>query len=69
MHNNDEERREAMRKSWAKYNATHKEGQAAHNREYVKRPLVKARIKAMRLARENAKSQEVRSIPANEDPA
>ena len=43
-----EEKREASRASWRKYNEGHREYRCEANREYVQRPLVKARIHEMR---------------------
>ena len=46
-----EEKREASRASWRKYNEGHREYRCEANREYVQRPLVKARIHEMRKIR------------------
>ena len=43
-----EEKREASRASWRKYNEGHHDYRCEANREYVQRPLVKARIHEMR---------------------
>ena len=47
----EEEKREAMRASWRKYSADNREARCEANREYVRRPLVKARIHEMRKIR------------------
>ena len=46
-----DEKREASRASWRKYNEGHREYRCEANREYVQRPLVKARIHEMRKIR------------------
>jgi len=43
----EEERREALRASWQKYNKAHKQERAAHNKAYVQREDVKARRRFM----------------------
>ena len=43
-----EEKREASRAAWRKYNEGHREDRCEANREYVQHPLVKARIHEMR---------------------
>ena len=50
-HHTPEERREASRAAWRKYNEGHREERCEANREYVQRPLVKARIHEMRKIR------------------
>ena len=67
-HHTEEERRAAAKKSSQKYNSTHLEERAAHNREYVQRHIVKERIKARRLARKNARAQEARSVSEERNP-
>ena len=47
----EEEKREAMRAAWRKYGEGHREERCEANREYVRRPLVKARIHEMRKIR------------------
>ena len=46
-----EAKREASRAAWCKYNEGHCEERCEANREYVQRPLVKARIHEMRKIR------------------
>ena len=46
-----EEKREAMRAAWGKYNEGHREDRSEANREYIKRPLVKAHILEMKKIR------------------
>ena len=45
------EKREASRAAWRKYNEGHREERCEANREYVQRPLVKARTHEMRKIR------------------
>ena len=47
-HHTPEEKREASRAAWRKYNEGHREYRCEANREYIQRPLVKARIHEMR---------------------
>lgn len=44
----EEERIAARRAAWQKYNVTHKEARAAHNKEYVQKPIVKERRRQKR---------------------
>ena len=39
----EEERHQARKRAWQKYNDTHKEERAAHNKEYCQREDVKER--------------------------
>ena len=61
-----EEKREAMRAAWRKYGEGHREERCEANREYVRRPLVKARIHEMRksdgLARQKDQSRSSRRV-------
>ena len=43
----EEERREAQREAWQRYNKAHKQERAAHNKTYVQREEVKARRRFM----------------------
>ena len=43
----EEERRDAQREAWQKYNKAHKQERAAHNKTYVQREVVKARRRFM----------------------
>ena len=43
----EEERRDALREAWQKYNKAHKQERAAHNKTYVQRDDVKARRRLM----------------------
>jgi len=45
-HFTEEDRREALRACWRAYNAKHRAERAAHNREYIRRPDVKERVRA-----------------------
>ena len=54
-HLTEEARRDALRACWRAYNAKHKAERSAHNKEYVRRPEVKERLKERRLAREAGK--------------
>ena len=50
-HHTPEAKREAQRAAWRKYSEGHREERCEANREYVRRPLVKARIHEMRKIR------------------
>ena len=50
-HHTAEEKREAMRAAWRKYNEGHREERSEANREYVQRPLVRAHIREMKKVR------------------
>ena len=50
-HHTPEAKREAMRAAWRKYSEGHREESCEANREYVRRPLVKAKIHEMRKIR------------------
>ena len=50
-HHTPEAKREAMRAAWRKYSEGHREERCEANREYVRRPRVKARIHEMRKIR------------------
>ncbi len=43
----EEDRRDAQREAWQKYNKAHKQERAAHNKTYVQREEVKARRRFM----------------------
>ncbi len=43
----EEERRDALRVAWQKYNKAHKQERAAHNKTYVQREAVKSRRRFM----------------------
>ena len=49
----EEEKREAMRASWRKYNASHRTERAAHNKLYMQRSDVKERIRELRMLRQS----------------
>ena len=44
----DQERVDARRATWQKYNRTHKQERAAHNKEYVQRDDIKRRRQIIR---------------------
>ena len=50
-HHTPEAKREANRAAWRKYSEGHREERCEANREYIRRPLVKARIHEMRKIR------------------
>lgn len=50
----DEERIAARRAAWQKYNVAHKEARAAHNKEYVQKPIVKERRRQKRVQARNS---------------
>ena len=50
LHLTEEARLAALRVSWRLYNETHRSQKAEHNKEYVRRPEVKQRIKEKRRA-------------------
>ena len=47
----EEEKREALRASWRKYNASHRAERAAHNKLYMQRTDVKERLRELRRLR------------------
>ena len=47
LYTTEEERRDALREAWQKYNQAHKQERAAHNKTYVQRGEVKARRRFM----------------------
>ncbi len=47
----EEDRRDAQREAWQKYNKAHKQERAAHNKTYVQREAVKARRRFMKRQR------------------
>ena len=47
LYTTEEERRDALREAWQKYNRIHKQERAAHNKTYVQREEVKARRRFM----------------------
>ena len=47
----EEERRAAVKASYLKYNLTHREARAAHNKAYCQREDVKQRKRELRVAR------------------
>ena len=56
----EEEKREALRSSWRRYNAAHRAERSAHNKVYAQRAEVKERIRQLRKMRE---SRQVEVLP------